>query len=79
MDRFTLCHCRSQRFNKLVDTADQFVGKFPEVQSSLMKSVLRKKGKGQKQVARQLIKLSALFSGRSLAWGSRRRPIPRTI
>jgi len=51
LDRFTLCLWKSGRYDELVDAVEQFAGKFPEVQSSLMTAVLKRRERARSRLA----------------------------
>lgn len=50
LDRFTLCLWKSERYNDLVDAVDRFAGRFPEVESSLMTTVLKRRDRAKSKL-----------------------------
>jgi hypothetical protein len=50
IDRLTLALAKLGRYDELVDCVDEFMERFPEAQSSIMTSVLRRKEKAASKV-----------------------------
>ena len=43
LDRLTLCLWKTDRYSELIDSVEKFVRTFPDVESSLMAAVLKRK------------------------------------
>jgi len=51
LDRLTLCLSKQARYQELVDCVEQFVGLFPDVESSIMTGILKRKTKAEHKLA----------------------------
>jgi DNA polymerase III subunit epsilon len=67
LDRVTLCLWKLGRYNELVDAVDQFAGKFPDVQSSLMTAVLKRRERAMSKLPTAQSQCQSAFRGDSEA------------